>query len=94
MVTLFGSITVFAVYCIRKEAFLGLTQNARQYIILMAVIVFFNVLSLALNMGDFLKAEDIFSDLSVWMNICSIFTFGGVLISLLAARKEGEDEES
>jgi len=89
---IFASVTYFAVYCIRKDAFMGITGQVKRYIILYAVVVGCNVLSFALNVPDVIRSGDPFSSVGVWMNGFCVAAFSIVLIALIVCRSKEEEE--
>ena len=89
---IFASVTYFAVYCIKNDAFMGITGQVKRYIVLYGVVVGCNVLSFALNVPDVIRSGDPFSSVGVWMNALCIVAFSIVLIALLVYRNKEEEE--
>ena len=90
---LFIGVMVYAVYCIRNDAYFGIGQNRRTYCILLGFIIVLNLLSAVMNLRDE-PFEGGKLALGPCMQILCVITFGVVLISLLIkGREDGAEDD-
>lgn len=87
-------VMVYAVYCIRNDAYFGIGQNRRSYCILIGFIIVLNLLSAVMNLRDE-PFEGGKLALGPCVQILVVITFGVVLIALLIKGREdgAEDDE-
>lgn len=90
---LFIGVMVYAVYCIKNDAYFGIGQNRRTYCILLGFVVVFNLLSAVMNLRDE-PFEGGKVALGPCIQIMCVITFAVVLIALLVkGREDGAEDD-
>ena len=94
------SVVIYALYCIRKDAFFGVRYKSRTYLILLGFVVVINLLGavMALADGDWIE-DGRYIEFGFYSNMMCVIGFGTILAAILARnasrRKEEQlDEES
>ena len=88
------SVIIYALYCIRKDAFFGVKHKSRTYIILLIFIVAVNGLGAGTRIiGHEWLTPDGHIEFGFFSNACCVIGFGIVLIAILARNAERRREE-
>ena len=95
---LMAGIVVYAGYCLLHDAYFGIHQQPRRYMILLAAVILCNLLPIVMSLSSGAYRADPALFASLYSNVLMVVSFGIVLLAIQVRRsqlrKEDADEES